>query len=103
MKKLVDVRCYVTPEVKKQIKYYALLSNISVSRWLQNLIEDDLATTQHELNIEAVLNNELQEILLKLSNSANLPTAEREKLKKRKNEIKTLMKGVKKNGKEEQS
>ena len=101
MKKLVDVRCYVTPEIKKQIKYYALLSNISVSRWLQNLIEDDLAVTQHELNVETVLNNELKEILLKLSNSANLPIAEREKLKKRKNEIKSLMKGVTKNGKEE--
>lgn len=101
MKKMVDVRCYVTPEIKKQIKYNALLSNISVSRWLQNLIEEDLAATHQQLNTETVLNNELQEILFKLSNSANLPTAEREKLKKRKNEIKSLMKGVKKNEKKE--
>ena len=37
------------------------------------------------------LNQELETVLSKLSNSANMPTDEREALKKRKNEIKAML------------
>lgn len=94
MKKLVDVRCYITPELKKEIKFYTISKNISVNRWLLNLIEKELNINNNNQNTSKRLNNELSDILFKLSNSANLPTVEREALKRRKNEIKSLMKGV---------
>ena len=38
MDKLVDIRCYITPEYKHQIKRTALEQNISVSRLLYQII-----------------------------------------------------------------
>lgn len=98
MNKLVDIRCYITPELKKEIKLYTISKNTSVNRWLLNLIEKELNINSHNQDKPEQLNNELNDILFKLSNSANLPNAERKALKRRKNEIKSLMKGVQDNG-----
>ena len=94
MEKLVDVRCYVSQDLKRRIKLHTLNNNISVNRWLLKLIEDNLNCSVPEVNMDDVLNSELQEILLKLSNSANLPSEEREGLKGRKKQIKNMLKGV---------
>lgn len=94
MEKLVDVRCYVSQDLKKRIKLHTLNNNISVNRWLFELIEDNLNRSVSEANMSDVLNSELQEILTKLSNSANLSSEEREQLKCRKKQIKNMLKGV---------
>ena len=95
MQKLVDIRCYVSPEHKRLIKQTALDRNTSVNKLLKEIICTALPEPK------ANLTDELENILTRLSNSANLPQEEREQLKKRKNEIKSLMKGVTQNGKEE--
>lgn len=90
MKNFVDVRCNVSPELKTKIKLCAIAENISVSRWLLNLIEEKVYATEPKSDT-AYLENELQKILNQLSNSGMLSVNEREQLKKRKTEIKALL------------
>lgn len=90
MSKNVDVRCYVTPEMKYKIKRTALDKNTSVNKLLYEILCRELQEQiRHETAL--TLNQELETVLSKLSNSANLPADEREALKKRKNEIKALL------------
>lgn len=91
MKKLIDIRCYVTPSHKQLIKQTALDRNISVNKLLREIIDAVLPEPQESK--ESNLKKELESILVKLSNSADLPYEEREQLKRRKKEIKTLLKG----------
>ena len=95
--KKYDVRCYVSQALKKQIKLYTLNNNMSINRWLLNLIENDLNGKDFQTDTTE-LNDELQKILMKLSNSANLTVDEREQLKNRKKQIKNLLKGETNNG-----
>lgn len=88
MKKMIDIRCYVTPSHKQLIKQTALDRNISVNKLLREIIDAVLPEPQ-----ESNLKKELDSILVKLSNSADLPYEEREQLKRRKKEIKILLKG----------
>lgn len=92
MKKLIDVRCYVSPEHKRQIKKVALERNISVNKLLKEIISTAIPEPHTDLA------GELELILFRLSHSANLTQEEREQLKKRKNEIKAIMKGDAQNG-----
>ena len=92
MQKLVDIRCYVSPEHKRLIKQTALDRNTSVNKLLKEIITTALPEPRPSLA------DELESIRSRLSNSANLPQEEREQLKKRKNEIKSLMKGDIQNG-----
>lgn len=85
MKTLVDIRCYVSPEHKRLIKQTALDRNMSVNKLLKEIISTVLPEPRPSLD------KELESILSRLSNSANLPQEEREQLKKRKNEIKLLL------------
>ncbi len=90
MSKNVDVRCYVTPEMKYKIKRTALDKNTSVNKLLYEILcREFQEQIRHETAL--TLNQELETVLSKLSNSANLPADEREALKKRKNEIKALL------------
>ena len=91
MKKLIDIRCYVTPSHKQLIKQTALDRNISVNKLLREIIDTVLPEPQESK--ESNLKKELESILVKLSNSADLPYEEREQLKRRKKEIKILLKG----------
>lgn len=86
MKKLVDVRCYVSTEQKQQIKKMAFDQNISVNKMLKDIITKAIPEPSVHLA------EELEFILFRLSHSAHLTQAEREKLKIRKNEIKALLK-----------
>ena len=86
MKKLVDVRCYVSPEQKRQIKKMAFDQNISVNKMLKDIITK--AIPEPSVNLA----EELEFILFQLSHSSNLAQAERERLKARKNEIKAMLK-----------
>lgn len=90
MKKITDVRCNVSPELKTKIKLCAIAENTSVSKWLLDLIEKQVDDTEQQGDI-AYLENELQIILHQLSNSASLSVSEREDLKRRKMEIKALL------------
>ena len=92
MKKLIDVRCYVSAEHKRQIKKVAFERNISVNKLLKEIISTAIPEPRADLA------GELELILFRLSHSANLTQEEREQLKKRKNEIKALMKGDAQNG-----
>ena len=91
MKNLTDIRCYVTPSHKQLIKQTALDRNISVNKLLREIIDTVLPEPQESK--ESNLKKELESILVKLSNSADLPCEEREQLKRRKKEIKILLKG----------
>lgn len=91
MKKFIDIRCYVTPSHKQLIKQTALDRNISVNKLLREIIDAVLPEPQESK--ESNLKKELESILVKLSNSADLPYEEREQLKRRKKEIKILLKG----------
>lgn len=94
MKKFTDVRCNVSPELKIKIKLCAIAEDTSVSKWLLNLIEEKVCSTEQQGDV-AHLENELQKILNQLGNSAALSVSEREDLKRRKTEIKALLqKGV---------
>lgn len=90
MKKFTDVRCNVSPELKTKIKLCAIAENITVSKWLLNLIEEQVYATERQGD-KAYLETELQMILTQLSNSGSLSVAEREQLKKRKTEIKAIL------------
>ena len=91
MKKMIDIRCYVTPSHKQLIKQTALDRNISVNKLLREIIDAVLPEPQESK--ESNLKKELESILVKLSNSADLPYEEREQLKRRKKELKLLLKG----------
>ena len=91
MKNLIDIRCYVTPSHKQLIKQTALDRNISVNKLLREIIGAVLPEPQESK--ESDLTRELDLILAKLSNSADLPYEEREQLKRRKKELKLLLKG----------
>jgi len=90
MKKITDVRCNVSPELKTKIKLCAIAENISVSKWLLKLIEEKIYANEPKSDI-AHLESELQKILNQLSHSGMLSVDEREELKKRKTEIKALL------------
>ena len=91
MKKLIDIRCYVTPSHKQLIKQTALDRNISVNKLLREIIGAVLPEPQESKEIG--FTKELESILVKLSNSADLPYEEREQLKRCKKELKLLLKG----------
>lgn len=91
MEKKTDVRCYVSPELKKTIKLCAFEKNISVNRFLLNLIKKEICVDYEPFDETKKLNEELNSILSKLGNSADMPVSEREQLKKRKKEIKLLL------------
>ena len=90
MSKNVDVRCYVSPEMKYKIKRTALDKNTSVNKLLHEILcREFQEQIQHETAL--TLNQELETVLSRLSNSANMSADEREALKKRKNEIKAML------------
>ena len=94
MDKQTDIRCYVTADFKKKIKQIALEKNTSVNKLLNDLLHREFG----EPNTKPTLQEELDVILSKLSNSATLSQNERESLKQRKREIKLLLKGENENG-----
>ena len=91
MKKTIDIRCYVTPAHKQLIKQTALDRNISVNKLLKEIIGAVLPESSE--NDSHDLKRELDRVLSRLSNSADMPYEEREQLKRRKKEIKILLKG----------
>lgn len=94
MKNQVDIRCYVSADFKKKIKQIALDKNTSVNKLLNELLHSEF----DEPNLEPALQEELNVILSRLSNSATLSPNERETLKQRKRELKLLLKGENENG-----
>ncbi len=94
MNKQVDIRCYVSADFKKKIKQIALNKNTSVNKLLNDILQREFG----EPNTEKELQEELNVILSKLSNSATLSPNERETLKQRKRELKLLLKGENNNG-----
>ena len=91
MKKLIDIRCYVTPSHKQLIKQTALDRNISVNKLMREIIGTVIPEPNE--NDSHNLKRELDRVLSRLSNSADMPYEEREQLKRRKKEIKILLKG----------
>ena len=94
MNKQVDIRCYVSEDFKKKIKQIALDKNTSVNKLLNELLHREF----DEPNSEPALQEELNVILSRLSNSATLSPNERETLKQRKRELKMILKGENENG-----
>lgn len=92
MDKQTDIRCYVTADFKKKIKQIALEKNTSVNKLLNDILQREFGEK------EGALQEELDVILSKLSNSATLSPNERETLKQRKRELKLLLKGENENG-----
>lgn len=88
MDKQVDIRCYVSVDFKKKIKQIALDKNTSVNKLLNEILHREF----DEPNTEKDLQEELDVILSKLSNSGSLSKNEREQLKQRKNELKSILK-----------
>ena len=88
MNKQVDIRCYVSEDFKKKIKQIALDKNTSVNKLLNDILQREFG----EPNTEKELQEELDVILSKLSNSGSLSKNEREQLKQRKNELKSILK-----------
>jgi hypothetical protein len=88
MNKQVDIRCYVSVDFKKKIKQIALDKNTSVNKLLNDILQREFG----EPNTEKELQEELDVILSKLSNSGSLSKNEREQLKQRKNELKSILK-----------
>ncbi len=88
MDKQVDIRCYVSADFKKKIKQIALDKNTSVNKILNDILQREFG----EPNTEKELQEELDVILSKLSNSGSLSKNEREQLKQRKNELKSILK-----------
>ena len=73
---------------KKKIKQIALDKNTSVNKLLNDILQREFG----EPNTEKELQEELDVILSKLSNSGSLSKNEREQLKQRKNELKSILK-----------
>ena len=88
MNKQVDIRCYVSVDFKKKIKQIALDKITSVNKLLNDILQREFG----EPNTEKELQEELDVILSKLSNSGSLSKNEREQLKQRKNELKSILK-----------
>ena len=88
MNKQVDIRCYVSEDFKKKIKQIALDKNTSVNKLLNDILQREFG----EPNTEKELQEELDVILSKLSNSGSLSQNERVQLKQRKNELKSILK-----------
>lgn len=88
MNKQVDIRCYVSEDFKKKIKQIALDKNTSVNKLLNDILQREFG----EPNTEKELQEELDVILSKLSNSGSLSKIDREQLKQRKNELKSILK-----------
>lgn len=95
MDKLTDIRFYTTPEYKKRIKQIALEKNISVNKMINQIVHKEIPEFEYLENRQN-LENELKETLKKLSNSANMSTTERQQLKDRKDNIKSLLKIINK-------
>ena len=90
MRKYVDVRCHVTPVFKHKNKRIAFDRNVSVNKLLNEILcREFQEQTEHET--AHTLKQELNDVLTRLSNSADLPPQDRDKLKRRKNEIKALL------------
>ncbi len=88
MENQVDIRCYVSADFKKKIKKIALDKNTSVNKLLNDMLHKEF----DEHDTEQALQEELDLVLSKLSNSADLSKNEREQLKQRKNELKAILK-----------
>lgn len=88
MENQVDIRCYVSADFKKKIKQIALDKNTSVNKLLNDMLHKEF----DEHDTEQALQEELDLVLSKLSNSADLSKNEREQLKQRKNELKAILK-----------
>lgn len=88
MENQVDIRCYVSADFKKKIKQIALDKNTSVNKLLNDILQKEF----DEPEPEQALQDELDVVLSKLSNSADLSKKEREQLKQRKNELKAILK-----------
>ena len=73
---------------QKKIKQIALDKNTSVNKLLNDILQREFG----EPNTEKELQEELDVILSKLSNSGSLSKNEREQLKQRKNELKSILK-----------
>lgn len=89
MSKKTDVRILVSDEYKSQIKIEAVGRHQSVSQMLLDIIRQSIPEKSD--NNKQALKTELDEILRQLSNSADMPADEREKLKQRKIVIKKML------------
>lgn len=96
---MADLRFSCTEKYKRQIKKVAVDRGISVSELLSEVVMREYPADEEFVDYE-LLRNELDDVRYKLIyHSSTLSKEEREKLKKRKDEIKNLLKKeVKGNG-----